>query len=142
MTKEVDDLRKELQELTDAKQVFILRRQVAKLKKDEAHLDHLPTPLRTVGDMLSALETLYNNAEMGLVDEGVTRNLIRIRNAQLKTAELQMQYRRLHKGHLPPDPELLLATQPGNDEERPLTLDELAQLGRLNDRKEKYGTAR
>lgn len=64
-------------------------------------------PVKTMGDMMAALEAHAQDVIAGRMTDAQARNLIRFRNAQLKAAELQLQYTRAFKGRTP-DPVMLL----------------------------------
>ncbi len=68
-----------------------------------------PSPVETVSEMMSALELLYAQVEAGSIEESRGKLLLKIREGQLKTAELQIRYHRIMKGRLP-DPEMRLIT--------------------------------
>lgn len=63
--------------------------------------------IETVSDMMSALEQEIQDIKNGTLDESKARVVSRFRGHQLKTAELQLQYARMHKGRIP-DPEMRL----------------------------------
>ncbi len=63
--------------------------------------------IETVSDMMQALEEEIHAIKDGTLEESKARIISKFRSAQLKTAELQLQYARLTKGRIP-DPELKL----------------------------------
>lgn len=63
--------------------------------------------IKTVSDMMKALEQEIQDVKTGTLDESKARIVGKFRSLQLKTAELQIQYSRMVKGKVP-GPELRL----------------------------------
>lgn len=67
----------------------------------------LTNPVKTVGDMMAALETHIQDVLTGRMTDSQARHVTKLRGAQLKTAELQLQYARIFRGRTP-DPVMKL----------------------------------
>lgn len=94
----------------------------------------LTGPVKTVGDMMSALETHIQDVLQGKLTDSQARHVTKLRGAQLKTAELQLQYARIFRGRTPdPIMHLLPAaeTVPGHNK---LTPEEEALLRQLQEK--------
>jgi hypothetical protein len=69
----------------------------------------LPSKIQTISDMMETLQQEIEDIKSGALDDAKARHVGRFRGMQLKTAELSLQYARLHKGRVP-DPEMKLIT--------------------------------
>lgn len=63
--------------------------------------------IKTVSDMMMALQQEIEDVKSGTLDESKARIVLKGRALQLKTAELQLQHARMVKGKIP-GPELKL----------------------------------
>src|SRR5438132_8318564 len=70
----------------------------------------LTGPVKTVADMMGALETHIQDVLAGRMTDFQARYTSKFRSAQLKTAELQLQYARIFRGRTP-DPIMPLLPQ-------------------------------
>ncbi len=94
-------------------------------------------PVKTVGDMMSALETHIQDVLTGRMTDSQARHVTKLRGAQLKTAELQLQYARIFRGRTPdPIMRLLPQAEPMQTEAQhsKLTPDEQAILKALQEK--------
>lgn len=96
----------------------------------------LPTvtqPVKTVGDMMTALEVHIQDVLSGRITDSQARNVVKLRQWQLKTAELQLQYARIFKGRTP-DPIMRLITSAETEVNSRLTPDEEKTLKKLQEK--------
>ena len=103
---EMDILRAEIDQLRAQKNVILLKRQLAKMKTDDAGNGESVT-IESISDFFSTLQTEAEAVKAGIIDADMARALARIRGHQLKTAELQLRHAQLYKGRLP-DPRMKL----------------------------------
>lgn len=64
--------------------------------------------IKTVSDMMKALEEEIAAVKSGAMTEGVARMVFKGRALQLNTAQLQLQHARLQRSGKLPDPEMRL----------------------------------
>lgn len=102
---------------------------------DQENTPTLTGPVKTVGDMMSALETHIHDVLTGRLTDSQARHVTKLRGAQLKTAELQLQYARIFRGRTPdPIMHLLPSAETSGPISSKLTPEEAALLKQLQDK--------
>ena len=74
--------------------------------------------IATVSGMIQTLEQEIADVKSGQLPESKARIVLKIRGLQLKTAELNLQYARIHKGRLPEKEMRLVNSTPSKASQR------------------------